>query len=97
MSESVNIPISFEAEQQSVKELSKQVCQQLKLAHQDAMRSGVLAGFTGTQVKNAVQDLADDFSESLKQGQLKATQEIQKVRLESVSYTHLTLPTRTLV
>ena len=82
MSESVNIPIGFNVDMASVKDLSKQVEQQMKLAHADAMRSGVLAGFTGTQVKNAVKHLADDFSEALKTGQLKATEEIQKVRLE---------------
>lgn len=82
MSESVNIPVGFDADMASVEKLGKQFKQQMALAHEEALKAGVKAGFTGTQIKNAVKGLADDFSSALQNGQLQATNNIQKIRLE---------------
>lgn len=82
MSETVQIPVGFSADMASVKELSKQFSQQMQLAQAEAIKAGTLAGFTGSQIQQAVQGIADDFSSALETGQKATLEKIQKIRLD---------------
>ena len=82
MSETVQIPVGFSADMASVKELSKQFSQQMKLAQAEAIKAGTLAGFTGSQLKQAVKGIADDFSSALEAGQKSTLEKIKKIRLD---------------
>lgn len=82
MSETVEIPVGFSADMASVKEMSKQFSQQMKLAQAEAIKAGTLAGFTGSQIQQAVKGIADDFSSALEAGQKDTLDKIQKIRLD---------------